>query len=92
MRKVDNGALETELMLGQGTATIKVRGRLAERLTDDSKEVAAGQTVLEAAQGLGISPGQALVAIVNGQTQDLGYRLRPNDLVWLMSPISGGGV
>jgi sulfur carrier protein ThiS len=68
-----------------GSATIRLGRR-------PPVEAAAGQTVLEALAALEIKLSQPVIAVVNGQTADLNYRLQPGDQVRLIPQIGGGAL
>jgi sulfur carrier protein ThiS len=53
-------------------------------------QVPAGQTVLEALAQLEIRLDRPVIAVVNGQSSDLTYRLQPGDRVRLIPQIGGG--
>ncbi len=52
--------------------------------------VSAGQTVLEALHRAHVELPQPVIAVANGQTVDLNYRLRNGDVVRLIPQIAGG--
>jgi sulfur carrier protein ThiS len=52
--------------------------------------VAAGQTIREVLESLGIRLPVAVIPLVNGQTEDLSYRLQAEDQVRLLIQLSGG--
>jgi hypothetical protein len=52
--------------------------------------VPAGQTVLEALQAERQDLRQPVILVVNGQTEDITYRLRAGDSVRLIPQIAGG--
>lgn len=71
---------------------IRLSGILA-RYSSAGKVVTvdAGQTISEVVGNLGIPSNQPFVALVNGRTSDLGYRLAPADQLRLIPIIGGGG-
>ena len=73
------------------TAEVKLEGYLARYAPGEWVNVAADQSVAEMALGLGIPPRQPLIALANGKTVDLEYRIAQGDRVRLFAPISGGG-
>jgi sulfur carrier protein ThiS len=52
--------------------------------------IPAGRTLLETLESLDINQKQPVIAVVNGQTVDLAYRLEPGDAVRFLPQISGG--
>ena len=78
--------------MSRNIVEIKLEGTLARYLDVDGgrTQVRPGQTIMEAAAGLGIPGTQPLVALVNGQTHELTYLLEPGDQVRLIPPIAGG--
>ena len=53
-------------------------------------QVRAGQTVLEGLRSARVDLGQPVIAVANGQTVDLSYRLQAGDVVRLVPRIAGG--
>jgi molybdopterin converting factor small subunit len=76
--------------MDQQTATLEVLF-VQDRMPAPTRyEVAAGLTILEALETLGLSRQAALVAVVNGVTSDITYTLQPGDRVQLLPQIAGG--
>lgn len=56
----------------------------------EPRRIPAGQTILRAVESAGLHFDQPVVALVNGQIQDLNYRLQAGDVVRLLYQIAGG--
>jgi sulfur carrier protein ThiS len=54
------------------------------------ESVAAGQSIAQALEALGVGLPRAAVVLVNGSTCDLGFVLQPGDQVRFLFQISGG--
>jgi molybdopterin converting factor small subunit len=74
----------------QQTATLELRIHAGGKPEQRRYQVAVGQTILAAIQGLDGLPQTALVAVVNGITSDMTYTLQPGDNVLLLPQIAGG--
>jgi sulfur carrier protein ThiS len=78
-------------MADMGSVEIELGGLLVPYAQDQLQlTVDAGGTIREVAAALGISPNQSLVAVVNGRTCDLAYRLVKGDKLKLLPTIGGG--
>lgn len=53
-------------------------------------QVSPNGTVLNTLEHIGISLSRPVVAVINGQSADLGQELKPGDEIYLLPQISGG--
>ena len=79
--------------MGEGNVVeVRLSGILARySLAGKRVEVDAGLTIGEVVGQLGIPTNQPFVALVNGCTTDLAYRLARGDQLRLVPTIGGGG-
>jgi sulfur carrier protein ThiS len=73
-----------------GEATLQLDKPLTGELVTRFINIPAGRTLLETLESLDFKIRQPVIAVVNGQTVDLAYRLQPGDTIRLLPQISGG--